>query len=164
MSYLGVLKALNHAKIRYVVVGGMAVNLHGYQRFTKDLDLMIALDPENLNHFFDVLKKIGYVPKVPVTKEQFVDAKQRAKWKKEKGMIVFSFVETKPPFNLIDMFVDEPILFSEVYRQKVYGHIAGVRVPILSVNHLIKLKLKASRSRDLDDIAQLREIQEKQGL
>lgn len=41
--YLGILKALEAAEVRYLIVGGVAVNLHGYTRFTKDLDLLIDL-------------------------------------------------------------------------------------------------------------------------
>jgi len=40
--------ALKATGVRYVVVGGLAVNLHGYQRFTKDVDLVIDLVPKQL--------------------------------------------------------------------------------------------------------------------
>ena len=43
-----ILKALNDEEIRYVIVGGVAVNLHGHVRFTKDLDLIFAFDETNL--------------------------------------------------------------------------------------------------------------------
>ena len=82
----------------------------------------------------------------------------RERWKKEKGMIVFSFVERQPPFNLIDMFVDEPIKFSTLYKKKVITKFGGVTIPIASIDHLIKLKGMAGRYQDLQDIAQLREI------
>jgi predicted nucleotidyltransferase len=164
MFYGSVFKALNKAKVKYVVAGGVAVNLYGYQRFTKDLDIIVALEKKNLSNLFDTLGKIGYIPKVPVTKEQFIDSKERAKWKKEKGMIVFSFVQIKPPFNIIDMLVGEPISFSGVYKQKTYGRIRNIKVPIISIDHLIELKSKAARSRDLEDIANLREIKDINGL
>ena len=43
-----VVKALNDAKVKYLVVGGVAVVAHGYERFTRDLDLVIGLEAENI--------------------------------------------------------------------------------------------------------------------
>ena len=39
-----VFRALNKAKVKYVVIGGIAVVLHGYRRFTEDLDLMVYME------------------------------------------------------------------------------------------------------------------------
>ena len=69
MFYGEVFQALNKAKVRYVVAGGIAVVLYGYSRLTKDLDLIVFLSRDNLDAFFEALKKIGYNPKVPVTKK-----------------------------------------------------------------------------------------------
>jgi predicted nucleotidyltransferase len=156
--YGKVFKALNKAKVKYVVAGGVAVVLHGYMRATADLDLIVLLEEENLSRFYDALKTVNYHPKVPVTKEQFKDKKQRALWKKEKGMIVFSFVDRNPPFQLIDMFVDEPIPFGELYKKKKNIKVGGVLIPLIGIDHLLKLKKKAGRDKDLNDIEQLNEI------
>ena len=161
MFYGEVFRALNKAKIKYVVAGGIAVVLYGYSRLTKDLDLIVFLSRDNLDAFFEVLKKIGYNPKVPVTKKQFIDQRQRNKWKKEKGMIVFSFVQKDPPFKTIDMFVDEPILFEEVYKKRIEAKIKEVIVPLIAIDHLKKLKEEAGRPQDIIDIVQLEAIKER---
>lgn len=153
-----IFKILNKAQVKYVVAGGVAVVMHGYRRFTQDLDLIVYLEKRNLEKLFDALINAGYLPKVPVTREQFSDDEIRNSWKKTKGMIVFSFVQKNPPFNLIDMFVDESIIFDEVYKQRVETKIGQIKVPILSIDHLIKLKKKAGRGKDLDDIVQLKAI------
>lgn len=158
MFYGEVFKALNKARVKYVVAGGLAVVLHGYMRLTEDLDLVVFLEEGNLEKLFETLKRIGYIPKVPVTKEQFKSKKEREKWKKEKGMIVFSFVQKDPPFNLIDIFVDEPIRFDLIYKNKVRVRVDNFSIPLISIAHLIKLKEKASRPVDLEDISQLNEI------
>ncbi len=158
MFYGEVFKALNKAKVKYVVAGGVAVVLHGYVRNTGDLDLIVFLEEKNLKLFFNALKTVGFLPKVPVTQEQFSDAKQRNQWKKTKGMIVFSFVYKDPPFQLIDMFVDEPIAFRDLYQKKKNIRVEGITIPLISIAHLIKLKKKAGRNKDLDDIVQLNEI------
>lgn len=161
MFYGEVFKALNKAKVKYVVAGGIAVVMHGYSRLTKDLDLLVFLDKSNLDIFFETLKKIGYNPKVPVTKEQFIDEEQRKRWQKEKGMIVFSFMEKNPPYKSIDMFVDEPILFEKVYRGKIEAKINNLIVPLISIDHLRELKERAGRPQDIIDIIQLNAIKER---
>ena len=157
--YGKVFKALNKAKVKYVVVGGTAVVLHGYPRFTEDLDLIVFLEEKNLERVFSAFKVAGYSPKIPVTKEQFKDKKQRNLWKKEKGMIVFSFVENRPPFRLVDMFVDEPMPFDKLYKKRVKIKAWGITIPIISIEHLKKLKQMAGRPQDLIDIVQLEAIE-----
>jgi len=160
MIYKEIFNVLNKYKIRYVVVGGVAVLLHGFERFTKDLDLMVDLDEKNLAKIYEAFKKIGYKPKVPVTKEQFMNKKERKKWQKEKGMIVFSFVKNDPPFYIVDMFVDEPIPFSAVYKNRINIHVEKVKIPLISMDHLRILKQKAGRAQDLIDLVQLNAIKE----
>jgi len=158
MNYEKVFKALNKAKVKYVIAGGVAVVLHGFMRLTNDLDLIVFLQEQNLGRFFEALKGAGFVPKVPVTKEQFQDQKQRSIWKKDKGMIVFSFVQRDPPFEMIDMLVDEPIKFDAIYKLHEKVNLKGVSVPVIAIDHLIRLKQKASRPKDLEDIVQLKHI------
>jgi hypothetical protein len=57
--------------VRYVVVGGVAVNLHGYQRFTKDIDLVIELVPDRALKALQALEAAGYKPNVPVKLSDF---------------------------------------------------------------------------------------------
>lgn len=61
-----IFETLNATRIRYVVVGGLAVNLHGYQRFTKDVDIVIELLPEQSARALEALRAIGYEPRLLV--------------------------------------------------------------------------------------------------
>jgi len=158
MFYGEVFKALNKARVKYVVAGGVAVVLHGYQRFTKDLDIIVALNKSNLARLFDALDKAGYAPKVTVSKEEFVKKEHFKKCKGEKGMVVFSFVQKKPPFDLIDMFIEEPLPFAQLERDKKKVRIDKVTIPVVSIRHLLKIKGSSGRGKDNDDIVQLRAI------
>jgi len=73
-SIEAIVGTLNQTGVRYLVAGGVAVNAHGYLRFTQDMDLVIALDPANIVRAFDALSKLGYKPQVPITAEQFANA------------------------------------------------------------------------------------------
>ena len=155
MFYGDVFRALNKARVKYVVAGGTAVVLHGYMRMTQDLDLIVGFEEKNLDRFFEALKRINYHPKAPVTKDQFKDVKHRHMWRKEKGMIVFSFYKNEPPFQLVDMFVYEPLPFGEIYKKRVGVKVSGITIPIMCIDHLRKLKQAAGRPQDLIDIVQL---------
>ncbi len=62
-----IFKALADAEVEYVVVGGLAVIMHGHLRATRDLDLVIGLQPDNCARAMDALSGIGLRPRLPVT-------------------------------------------------------------------------------------------------
>src|SRR5450432_1163662 len=86
-----IVRALNEAGDRALIVGGLAVNAHGYLRFTSDADLAVELAPENIHRTFDALARLGYPPRVPITAAQFADPALRASWIRDKGMKVLQF-------------------------------------------------------------------------
>lgn len=77
MFYEEIFRELNRRKIDYVVVGGVAVVMHGVVRLTADLDLMVHLEEKNLTKFVEVMNELGYKPKVPVKAESFIDPENR---------------------------------------------------------------------------------------
>ncbi|PIX26488.1 MAG: hypothetical protein COZ68_01110 [Deltaproteobacteria bacterium CG_4_8_14_3_um_filter_43_13] len=62
LDYLGILKKMNEKGVRYIVVGGIAVNLYGIPRMTYDIDLMLDLEDKNLKKFLKLLKSWGFKP------------------------------------------------------------------------------------------------------
>ena len=92
MSFLReVLARLAGADVRFVVVGGVAVVLHGHMRATKDLDLVIDLEPAAARRALDVFTQMGLRPTAPVSVYDFADAAIRQSWIADKNMTVFSF-------------------------------------------------------------------------
>jgi hypothetical protein len=114
-------KALEGEGVRYLIAGGLAVNAHGVLRFTKDLDLVIQLIPENISRAFSALEGLGYRPSVPVTATQFADAEQRREWLEQKGMQVLQFWSDSHRETPVDVFVDEPFSFDEEYERRFMG-------------------------------------------
>lgn len=54
------IQSLNANGVRYLIVGGYAVAIHGYPRYTKDIDIWIALDKENAERMIQALQDFGF--------------------------------------------------------------------------------------------------------
>lgn len=160
-SIVAVAAALQDAGVRYLAAGGLAVNAHGYQRLTHDVDLVIQLEPDNVIAAFRALATLGYRPLVPVTAEVFADRDQRARWITEKGMTVLNFHSDQHPTTPLDIFVSDPFDFTDEFAASLPGELApGLFVRFVSIPTLIRMKEQAGRPRDLDDIEHLRWIME----
>jgi hypothetical protein len=160
-SFEAIAQALGNAGVRYLVAGGLAVNAHGYLRFTKDIDLVVALDSDNVIQAFDALRIAGYRPMVPITAQQFANPVQRQQWIDEKGMQVLNFFSDNHPETTVDMFVYEPFDFAAEYSLALHGELLpGLYVRFVSIPTLIRMKELANRPRDIDDIQHLRWILE----
>lgn len=151
----GVLASLNRAAVRYLVVGGVAVVLHGHLRTTADLDLVIQLERENLRRAAAALKGLGYRPRAPVPVEAFADATQRESWVREKGLTVFSLWSPEHPALEIDLFVTEPFDFAAVYARALRVTLETTEATVISLEDLQAMKARAGRPRDLEDLQAL---------
>ena len=140
--------------VRYVVVGGLAVNLHGYQRFTKDIDLVIDLVPDQSLKALEALNKLGYKPSLPVKLSDFADASIRGGWIRDKGMLVFQMYSDQSRLS-IDIFVSYPVEFEALWSQSTQINLPGASLRIASIEHLILMKRAAGRAQDLIDIEKL---------
>jgi predicted nucleotidyltransferase len=158
MVYEDIFTKLNERNVSYVVVGGIALVLHGVVRLTADLDLIVKLQSDNLVKFVSVMKELGYKPKVPVRAEEFVDDAKRETWIKEKGMRVFSFCHPRKPVALVDVFVDEPIEYRKLEAEQKWIRAGGIKIPVISIKHLIRLKEISGRVQDVADIKALKEV------
>ena len=157
MYYEEVFRALNRQRVKYVVVGGVAVVLHGVVRFTADLDLIIDMSPSNIDRLWSALEALHYRPKVPVKVSEFQDAKLRRQWIEKKNMKVFSFFHVKDPLKTIDVLIDTPVSYQNA--KKVIYRAKGVAIPTLGIDDLKKLKRKAARPQDLADIRSLEDVE-----
>lgn len=147
-----VFHALNKAKVKYVVVGGVAANLHGYLRFTGDLDIILLLKEENLKRMEKVMKDLGYSERLPVSIMELKNEEKVRFWLKEKNLKAFTF--NPPPQNAlqIDIIMEESLEFDKIYPRRVMKKIENISIPIVSVQDFIKMKKKANREQDFLDI------------
>jgi len=151
--------SLNLARVKYLVAGGLAVNAHGYQRMTSDLDMVIQLNAKNIKNAMNCLAQLGYQPIVPVTSDDFANEEKRKDWIKHKNMQVLSLQSTHHPETTVDLFVTEPFNFDVEYQQSTLAQLSEhLSFRIISINTLIEMKTEANRAKDIDDIDHLKII------
>lgn len=147
---------MNQEGARYLVVGGHAVAAHGYPRATQDIDLVVALDPDNAARAIRALQSLGYRPLVPVNALDFADPILRECWRTEKGALVFQMTTGNPLDLPVDLFIALPFDFET-------EHVAALRVEledgtvatVVSRATLLAMKRAAARPKDLIDVAEL---------
>lgn len=159
MLYEKVFKELHKQKVQYLVIGGIAVNLHGLARPTADLDLMISFSELNVDKFLEVVNRLGFKPRLPVKVEELKDESKRLKWIKEKGMKVFTLYNPKMLAEQVDVMVQPDLDFKQAYKNKELYSLGNVKIKVGSIKDLIKMKQIAGRVRDLRDIEGLKEIE-----
>ncbi len=158
LDYQSIFKKLNHQKIDYLVVGGLAINFHGIPRMTYDLDLMILLQPDNILKTVSFLGKMGYRPRVPVDPKELADEEKRRIWIKEKNMKAFTFYSDKHPLGEIDLLIDAPLSYLQLKKRAVFLDLQGVSIPVIAIPDLIRLKRNTGRKQDLSDIQLLKKV------
>jgi hypothetical protein len=159
MFYLEFFQALGEAKIRYLVAGGVALNLHGVPRMTADLDLLLALDADNLAVALAVFARQGLVPSLPVPAADLLDPANRLMWKQEKNLIAFPFHNPARPFECVDVLIHAPLDFDAAWSRRARRDVAGTEVPLLGLQDLIEQKRLAGRAQDLADVQALERLQ-----
>jgi hypothetical protein len=156
--YLDLFRALQDEKVRYLVVGGMAVNLHGIGRLTVDVDLMLALDADNLLRFVSVARRFPLKPVVPVKLEDFADAGKVQSWMHEKGMLAFALRSSDPATPTVDVLVKPIVPFEDAWSRRVERSVEGVGIPIAAIEDIIRLKTGTGRQKDEADIKALKQL------
>lgn len=135
------LQSLNDNNVRYLIVGGYAVALHGHPRYTKDIDIWLWLDPQNAQHIVQALAQFGFA---------------------SLGLTVDDFLETNTviqlgyPPNRIDILTSlSGVDFETCYASRVETQIDNLTVTFIDLENLKKNKLASGRYQDLADIENL---------
>jgi predicted nucleotidyltransferase len=148
------LQRLVEAKIRFILVGGLAVNAWGYMRSTQDVDVVPDPDPENLAKLDELLRGLG--GKVDVG-GRLLDSNSISTFLRTGDR---TFVRTE--LGQIDVLQGLPQVprYEELEKQAKQIDIDGLAVRVCSLNHLIEMKRASERPRDQEDIQALEAAQE----
>lgn len=160
MFYLDLFRMLEEAGVRYLVVGGIAVNLHGINRLTHDIDLMLALDADNLRRFVSVARKYSFKPVVPVKVEDLADAAKVRDWINNKHMVAFGLRPQNKEDPTVDILVKQSISFDAAYARRIMSDVAGLKVPVAAIADIIAMKTGTGREKDAADIRALKRLKE----
>lgn len=141
-DFLDFIALCNNHEVRYLIVGGYAVSVHGYPRSTKDMDICIEMSEENATKMVRVIKDFGF-DSLDISEADFL----------EKNFITQLGYE---PLR-IDILNDlDGVAFEEAWKNKKVVDISGVDVNFIGYNDLLKVKAKAGRPQDIADISMLK--------
>lgn len=135
------IQSLNNNSVQYLIVGGYAVALHGYPRYTKDIDIWIALDQKNADNMVHAIDEFGF-GSLGLKTDDFL----------EPGV----FIQLGYPPKRIDIITTlQGIQFAECYQSRVEVEIEGVKVDFIDLENLKKNKRAVGRKQDLADLEKL---------
>jgi hypothetical protein len=154
-----IFSALNAARVKYLVVGGIAAIQYGVPRATFDVDLAVQMNVSNLERMDQALRSIGFTPKVPASVVGLANPRTRKEWTESKQMKVFSYAEGRAPFRLIDIMVHPLKRFELLYRDRAMVSYGRITVPLVPLRTLVQLKTGTGRVQDQMDIQYLQAAQ-----
>jgi len=141
-DFVEFIELLNSNSVRYLVVGGYAVALHGHPRYTKDLDVWIQRSPDNAQNLLKALAAFGFGA-VDITEEDLL---------KENYVIQLGY----PP-NRIDLLTSiKGVDFDVCYTSKIQAEVSGIPIDFIDIDNLKKNKLASGRPQDLADVENLK--------
>lgn len=158
MEYLELFKKLEEKQVRYLICGGLAVNIYGIPRMTADIDLLLDLTEENIEKFENAVKFLMYQAQIPVSLKTFINKEERQNAIKDKNLIAYSYFNSRSNYMSLDVLIDVPIPFADMWNSKESRLVEGVSVNIVSIEQLIILKQYANRKQDQDDILLLSKL------
>jgi hypothetical protein len=148
------LKLYNN-NVRYLLCGGLAVNIYGIPRMTADIDILIDFNAANIASFETTVKKLGYKSILPLPLNQLADVKLRDQLISEKNLIAYSYFGAMQANMSLDVIIFSPLSFSDMWAEKEERSIDDAKVFLVSVNHLKLLKQNTGREQDKQDIINL---------
>jgi hypothetical protein len=157
MYYFDVLEGLYKNKIEYLIVGGLAVNLHGVPRVTYDIDIIISTDRDNVLKLNKILMGLGYVPRLPVNPDDMADEKTLKDWIENCNMKAFSFYHKENNYRVIDIVIEHPLSFIEAFQHRVVKKVDDIEIYVARLDDMISMKKVSNRSKDLSDMEMLKE-------
>jgi hypothetical protein len=140
-DWIALLRELNAAGVKYLVIGAAALSYHGHPRGTMDFDVWVEASPENARRVYKALAAFG-APMEQVTLEDF------------------EHDDTVWMIGVIPLRVDvltgiEGVTFEEAWPSRAFARVSDIEVPVISKEDLIRNKRAAAREKDLLDLKAL---------
>jgi hypothetical protein len=137
------IQLLNENQVKYLVIGGYAVAIHGHPRYTKDIDIWIEISEENAQKLVTALTQFGF-ESLGLTSDDFQTPDQ--------------IIQLGYPPNRIDLITNpDGIDFQTCYDSKIEVSLNDVSVKFINLDNLKKNKLASGRLQDLADLEKLQD-------
>jgi len=149
--FINLWKCLNENNVRYIMVGGFATNLHGYHRYTDDVDLYLEDTLINRKKLRQAFKDLGLGDFEPIERIQFIP-----------GWVDFQ-LENGVRMDIMTSMKGVSLSFDECLQIAPVAEIEGVNVPFLHINQLIDNKKAVNRPKDQSDVVELEKIRDLSG-
>jgi len=150
--YLDLFSALHRHQVDYALIGSLAVALHGVERNTMDVDITLALTPDNVDCFLQAAQELGLTPVLPVPIAVLRD------WHNRNRLQAFALRAPGSAGVTLDVLLFPPIAPQALHQRALTLDIAGVPVRVAALDDLIALKQHAGRPLDLNDVAYLQRL------
>ncbi|MFH1260098.1 MAG: hypothetical protein ABII74_09900 [Elusimicrobiota bacterium] len=151
-DYKDFFEVLNKNEVKYCIVGAVAVTLHGYPRYTKDVDILIEPKRENAQKLLKAIKDFGF---------ESLDINENDILKKD-NIIQLGYEPIR-----IDLIMAIPgFEFEQIWEHKKVTKVDNVEINYIGLDELIKTKsisaLEPERKKDLIDVEALKKIKSKE--
>lgn len=147
--FIEVIEKLIQCEVKFLLIGGYAVNYYGYGRYTGDIDFLIETSEENKNRFINFL--------VALNRDN--DAIEKIKQINFKNAQVISLGEQ--PLRVDFLTKVNLVEFDDAWNKKRYFQLKNQNVPVVDYEHLILTKISTGRTKDKLDIEELQKINKK---
>jgi hypothetical protein len=158
MFYVELFAALNRHKVDYLLIGGLAVSLHGVERATMDVDITVAMNPGNLSALIDTAKELKLTPVLPVPLESLSNIELMRDWHAQRHLEAFALRTPDLAGVTIDVLLFPPVDFAGMTARAVEFDVAGTWIKVVSIDDLIALKSAVGRPIDISDVEHLQRI------
>jgi Nucleotidyl transferase of unknown function (DUF2204) len=136
------IELLHSNKVEFLVVGAHALAAHGRPRYTGDIDLWVRPTSDNIQRLLVALDRFGF-SSLGVSAADFATPQ---------AVVQLGY----PPARIDLLTTIDGVSFDDAMAHHVSFLVVGVRLPVISVDDLIKNKLATGRPKDLADVESLR--------
>lgn len=150
MFFYEVIDSFEKEKLKYAIVGGYALALHGIVRATMDIDLVLSLNQDSYERAEKCLLGLNLQSRIPVRAQDII--KMRKEYIEKRNLIAWSFVDFKNPTRQLDIIIT--IDFNDINTERI--SVGGKKLNVISLEDLLKMKKAAGRPQDLIDVESIK--------
>ncbi len=147
-----VIGALERHGVKYALVGGYAVALHGAVRGTVDVDIVIGLSKTAYQHAEAALADLGLRSHLPLTAKDIYSF--REEYINNRNLSAWSFVNPDNPLEMVDILITEDVNKLRTVTKRALG----MNVRVVAIPDLIAIKKRSNRPQDREDIRALEKL------